>query len=461
MVRFAPAARHRFVGADDPITCVAPGGANSPDSLERLGDEIAELAAHLHAATYRLLVRLAEFDRRDGWGRGFRSCAHWLSWRTGIALGAAREKVRVARALERLPLLSEAMRRGELSYAKVRAATRVATPENEARLLELARHGTASHMERVVRAWRRVDRLEEQREEQKRHERRHLSLYIDEDGTYVVRGRLAPEVGALLERALQAASDALRAETRRTRAGCDDAATSAIPDPQPSPRQRRADAIGLVAEWALGGDGAAGKARGSRYHVVVHVDAEALRAGAGSGQSVLENGARVSAETSRRLACDAARSVMTHAPDGTSLDAGRRTRAVPAAIRRALDHRDGGCRFPGCGLGFCDAHHIVHWADGGATRLDNLMLLCRRHHRAVHEDGFRVRLRGSGQVVFERPDGRPLPDVPAAPRLARDPVASLMRVHREQGVAIDAWTPTPDWRGERLDLGLAVLALRG
>ncbi|MGH7477790.1 MAG: DUF222 domain-containing protein, partial [Longimicrobiales bacterium] len=308
---------------------------------------------------------------------------------------------------------------------------------------------------------RRVDRLEEQREEQKRHERRHLSLYIDEDGTYVVRGRLAPEVGALLERALQAASDALRAETRRTRAGCDAAASSAIPDPQPSPRQRRADAIGLVAEWALGGDGAAGGASASRYHVVVHVEEAALRAGADDGQAVLENGARVSAETSRRLGCDAARSVMTHAPDGTTLDVGRRTRAVPAAIRRALDHRDGGCRFPGCGLDFCDAHHIVHWADGGATRLENLVLLCRRHHRAVHEDGFGVRLAPSGHAIFERPDGRPLPEAPPAPRLTRDPVASLMRVHREQGVAIDAWTPTPDWRGERLDLGLAVLALRG
>src|SRR5690606_24117654 len=115
------------------------------------------LAAHLHAATYRLLVCLREFDSRNGWNCGFRSCAHWLSWRTGIALGAAREKVRVARALGELPLLSEAMQHGELSFAKVRAATRVATPENEARLLELARHTTASQLERVVRAWRRAD----------------------------------------------------------------------------------------------------------------------------------------------------------------------------------------------------------------------------------------------------------------------------------------------------------------
>ena len=83
---------------------------------------------------------------------------------------------------------------------------------------------------------------------------------------------------------------------------------------------------------------------------------------------------------------------MTHGSDGSVLDVGRKTRTVPPAIRRALDHRGGGCRFPGCGLRFCDAHHIKHWADGGETRLDQLVLLCRRHHRAVHEEGFRVEM---------------------------------------------------------------------
>jgi len=140
--------------------------------LEKLGDEIAERAAHLHAATYELLVRLREFDLREGWGAGFRSCAHWLSWRTGVAPGAAREKVRVARALETVPQIGDAMRRGQLSFAKVRALTRVATPENEAALLEVARHATAAQVEKIVRAWRRVDRLEEQREESVRHESR-------------------------------------------------------------------------------------------------------------------------------------------------------------------------------------------------------------------------------------------------------------------------------------------------
>src|SRR5262249_14600356 len=126
--------------------------------LERLGDQIAELSAHLEAATARLLDLIREFDARQGWNTGFRSCAAWLSWRVGLDLGAAREKVRVARALGTLPLIAGALARGEISYAKVRAITRVATPETEVRLLGVARGGTAAHVERIVRGWRWVDR---------------------------------------------------------------------------------------------------------------------------------------------------------------------------------------------------------------------------------------------------------------------------------------------------------------
>src|SRR5262249_36203665 len=131
---------------------------NPTAEMDRLGNEIAELSAHLEAATARLLDLIREFDARGGWGNGFRSCAHWLSWRVGLDLGAAREKVRVARALGQLPLLAAALACGELSYAKVRALTRVATAETEARLLTVGRHGTAEHVERIVRGWRRVDR---------------------------------------------------------------------------------------------------------------------------------------------------------------------------------------------------------------------------------------------------------------------------------------------------------------
>ena len=118
--------------------------------LDRLGDQIAELCAHLEAATGRLLDLIREFDARGGWNTGFRSCAEWLAGRVGLDLGAARERVRVARALATLPVLADALSRGELSYAKVRALTRIASPETEARLLGVGRAGTAAHVERIV-----------------------------------------------------------------------------------------------------------------------------------------------------------------------------------------------------------------------------------------------------------------------------------------------------------------------
>src|SRR3989441_2513491 len=184
--------------------------------MDRLGDEIADLSAHLEAATARLLDLIREFDVREGWGNGFRSCAAWLSWRVGLDLGTAREKVRVARALGTLPRMAQALAHGELSYAKVRALTRVATLETEGRLLEVGRAGTAEHVERIVRGWRRVDRNAEARETAKRHTSRALHVYRDEDGMVTLRGRLEPEVGALLIQALSAAREALYQRARRT-----------------------------------------------------------------------------------------------------------------------------------------------------------------------------------------------------------------------------------------------------
>ena len=237
-------------------------------ALDRLGDEIAALSAHFDAATARLLGMLREFDARGGWANGFRSCAEWLSWRVGLDPGAARERVRVARALGELPQLAAALARGKLSYSKVRALTRVATPETEARLLAVGRAGTAAHVERIVRAWRRVDRQVEARESADRHRRRGLQVYPDEDGMVIVRGRLEPEAGAVLLRALEAAREALYARARATAQARDEA------DP-PSHGQQQADALALLAETALehGLDPGPGS---ERYQVVVHVDAAVL-----------------------------------------------------------------------------------------------------------------------------------------------------------------------------------------
>src|SRR5256885_6111342 len=183
-------------------------------SRDRLGDEIAALSAHLDAATARLLDLIREFDDRAGWNTGFRSCAAWLSWRVGPDIGAARERVRVAHALERLPRLAHALAHGELSYAKVRALTRVATSETEERLLAVGRAGTACHVERIVRGWRRVDALAEARETAHRHKSRAVHVYQDEDGMVVIRGRLTPETGTVLIQALAAARETLYRRTR-------------------------------------------------------------------------------------------------------------------------------------------------------------------------------------------------------------------------------------------------------
>ena len=350
--------------------------------LDRLGDEIAELSVHLEAASARLLDLIRDFDTRGGWNNGFRSCAEWLSWRVGLDLGAAREKVRVARAIATLPRLAQALARGELSYAKVRALTRVATPETEERLLAIGRAGTAEHVERIVRGWRRMDRKAERDEANRQHTGRALYVYPAEDGTVTIRGRLSPEAGALLLKALTAAREALY---QREHARSVDAQPADVSAETPTMAQQQADALQLLAETALHHCIDPGTPA-EHYQVVVHVDATVLEDPDQPGQSVVEDGVRVSAETSQRLGCDASRVVMKHDRDGRIFEVGAKTRTIPPALRRALLHRDRSCRFPGCHGRFCQAHHIRHWAQGGPTTLSNLVLLCRRHHRAVHEE---------------------------------------------------------------------------
>jgi Domain of unknown function (DUF222)/HNH endonuclease len=424
--------------------------------LERLGDEIAELAAHLDAATARLLDLIREFDARGGWGNGFASCAHWLAWRVGLALGAAREHVRVARALGSLPRLRQALARGELSYSKVRALTRVATPETEERLLAVGRAGTAEHVELIVRGWRRMDRKAEAEESTRRHRHRALHMYPDADGMVVIRGRLEPEVGAVVMQALTAAGEALY----RRRVGDVPAGTSVVDGSPEAPtmEQQQADALALVAETVLH-RGMDPGAPGQRYQVVVHVDAAVLADADAPGQSVLEGGARVPAGTSQRLACDATRVVMRHDADGRVTEVGARTRTIPPALRRALQHRDKGCRFPGCGLPFGQGHHIRHWARGGPTKLSNLAMLCRRHHRAVHEEGFRVERGANGELCFRRPDGRVLPDVPPPAAVPANATDKLHAQNDGAGIQISARTAMPGWQGERLDVGWAISVL--
>jgi hypothetical protein len=412
---------------------IDPEGQAADARHERM-DRVAVLYGEITAATREFLRAVAECDRHRDWAtEGFATCAEWLSWRIGITRDTAGEKVRAARALERLPLISEAMAKGELSFSKVRALTRAATSENEAELLEFAKASSAAGLERLVRGWKTMDRADEQHAERLRHRMRCLSIFPDNEGMYVVKGVLTPEAAALLMRAIEAANDALFSAQARD-GDCERA----------EPVQRRADALGLVAERALaagfgGEDAPVSGSRAERYQVMVHVEPGSLDEHGEPGMCELEDGTRLSAESARRLSCDASCVEITEGPGGSVLDVGRRKRTIPPAIRRALEARDRGCRFPGCGLRFTDAHHVVHWADGGDTSLRNLLLLCARHHRAVHEDGFRVCTDAEAKAVFFSPSGSVVASAPPLPQLGSDPLRALIEGNRARGVA-------PDWR---------------
>ena len=385
------------------------------DALER---EITDLCAQINAASYRLLKLIAELDDEAPWGAwGLLSCAHWLNWRCGIGLNAAREKVRVAHALKELPVISAAFASGQLSFSKVRALTRVADPVIEAELVELAFLSTAAQTEKLVRAFRSIEGRDEREQARARHAARELTWCHDEDGSLLIRARLPAEAGAVVLQALNAVMDQQCTGRDDDTANDVTAVTSASAD---RAAQRRADALTTMAEIALcHGRSPEPQPMAERYQVVVHVTAETLAAG-DADRCELESGQRLAPETVRRIACDSSLLRITDDAVGTPLDIGRKTRSVPPAMQRALRSRDQGCRFPGCThKRFVDAHHIRHWAKGGETSLDNLVLLCRHHHRLVHEGGFDAERSADGAIRFTRPDGCVIaedtrrPDVPA------------------------------------------------
>jgi Domain of unknown function (DUF222)/HNH endonuclease len=422
---------------------VVVDGAENPDldglSLDQLENEIATLASHIYAGTCRWLELVGELDRRSGFTEsGCGSCAEWLAWRCALAPRAAREHVRVARRLRELPHIHHAFAGGELSYAKVRALTRVADGDSEEELLELARHLTAAQLERAVRAYRRVS-VDEARA---LADAAHLGYCWDEDGSLVIRARLAPEDGALFLRALEAARDLLQERPWEDERG------SAEPR-KPARRPSNAEALAAVADLALAG-ATDGRAGGERYQLVVHVDEAAV--GDGEGACALEDGPAVAPETARRLACDAS-IVELRERGGEPLSVGRKTRTIPPAMRRALQARDGGCRFPGCeNRRFLDGHHVRHWARGGETKVGNLVLLCRYHHRCVHEGGSIVQ-EADGNLSFRDPWGGAIPKVPRPPPGELD---RLLEPNRH--LEIEAWTCRPG-DGDPLDFDLAVSAL--
>ena len=431
---------------------------------EKLGAEITALCGHIYAKTYRLLELIREFDEKGYWELpGLCSTAHWLNWQCGIGMNAAREKVRVARALPDLPKISEAFRKGEVSYSKVRAMTRVADADNEDYLLDIANHGTAYHVEGIVAKYRRAKRLQDAENANFQYEMRTVTHYYDDDGALILKARLPAETGALVLKALDKAMDVGAAS-----AATDVSAETPDPDPDSEPSrhtfpQRRADALAELAETYLA-HGATDSSAADRYQVVVHVSESFVGGPSGPTKtpttSHIEDAHHVSAETSRRLACDCSVLGLVEDTDGEPLSIGRKSRSIPSAIRRALRIRDKGCRFPGCTRkAYLDGHHIEHWSDGGETSLDNLVLLCRHHHRLVHEGGFACEKTDDGEVVF-RDARRQRIDryarlTPEDERRAFD--LWLERELRDLGIT--SQTCVTRWEGERMDWDLGVAHL--
>jgi hypothetical protein len=405
--------------------------------LHELAADICSLAGRINAANHRWLLLIAEFDRRKGWSdSSTQSCAHWLNWKCGIAMGAAREKVRVAHALETLPKISAAMESGGLSYSKVREITRVAKAETEDYLLMIAEHGTAQHVEKLVRAYRRCQEAEELSREQRQQQNRRVSFRWDDDGSLILDCRLPAEIGARFMKALDVAVEEL---PRDVPAG--------TPPEIVRFSARRADALGLMTESFLA-HGAIEAAGAERHQIVVHVAQETLR-DRKAGCCEFEDGPSMAAETARRLSCDASVVMLTENDEGEPLNLGRKTRVISAPLRRALKSRDKACRFPGCANSrYMDAHHITHWANGGETKPSNLVSLCRFHHRAVHEGGICIERLDDGALRFVKSNGRPVDEV--APGFSQPP---------GDWKQLPAGTLVNKWRGEKMDYNTALNSL--
>jgi hypothetical protein len=442
--------------------------ANTPEakesleslSFDELEAELSAQAAHVDAGLARLLELVGECERRPEWQASGNTFAAWLAWRCSLLPRQAREHERIGVRLAELPQIRAAFASGRLSYAKASALTRIAEPECEQKLLELAEVLTASQLERAVGAYRQLTR-EQAAETQARA---FLHWFWAEDGSLSLRGRLPAEEGALLLRALEAGRQALRERRRadvsdETQAADEarEAVEAAPPEPCPEEcRVSNAEALVAIADLALArrdGD----RTGGERYQVVVHVDAPALAAdGDGDGRCELEDGRPLAAETARRLSCDGSLFEL-HKHDGETLSLGRKRRTVSPPLRRALVARDRGCRFPGCeSTRFVDAHHLRHWIHGGETNLDNLVLLCSRHHRLVHELGYKVSLVADGEVRFANQHGIVVPSVPRPPPCSHR--NALRNRNRSRSLDIGAAT-TWSGSGERVPLADATDAI--
>ena len=357
-------------------------------SLDDLEAEIVTLAQRINAFEYEFLTLVREFDLRQGWkAYHFNNCAEWLNMKCGLCPGTAREKLRVANALFNLPLTAGAFKSGELSYSKARALTRIATPRTERGLLDYAIPATARQVDDHCRQLRNVQRELSTRDAERLHRARYLSHSLHGDGSATISVELPRESGELVFRALEMALAAIGTSDEVG----DDASEETL-------FARQADALVEMARGYMAGGREKSSCTADHYQVVVHVDEKALR-----GAPEESSKSDLPIETVRRLCCDSAVVVVDEDGKGSPLNVGRKHRVVQPALKRALLARDKYCRYPGCThKKWLDAHHVMHWADGGETSLDNTILLCSRHHRLLHEGAFAVKRDGGGELQFRR-----------------------------------------------------------
>jgi hypothetical protein len=445
-------------------------------SSDDLATRITHLSSEISAATCHMLLAIAEFDSRQAWADwGSLSCANWLSWRCGLSPGAAREHVRVARRLAELPQVVAPFSKGKISFSKVRAIIRVATQDNIEALLELAQFTTAAQLEMITGAFTKVAHTIAEQITGRTHARRYARWRYAEDGSVLICARLDAEEGAVVINALEAAVQAEEddsaetpevgtvhdsAETPEVGTVHDSAETPRVEEEQggeplpellevTAPRERpqwekmHADALVDLAQSFLE-NGMPTEARSQRYQVFVHVDADSLTTRA-PGLCEIEGGHIVMPETARRLTCDSAVTPLFE-KGGKPLAYGRRKRFVSPQLRRAVEARDKGCRFPGCNRKRVDIHHIKHWIELGETEPANLVSLCWAHHRLVHEEGFKVSITGDA-VRFFRPDGVHLPSIGTEPIPDVNDIAAL---RKGLGISGDPEGLGGKWDGEAL-----------
>lgn len=368
-------------------------------SAHGLGDDLVAIRRQVDRLEAEFIRRLHRFDRQQGaLSEGAANTVSWLRSTCGLTGGAAADRVRMARVLTDLPLTMASFRAGRAPFTNVSLIARLAddvgvdaTRSVEDTLVTAAEKVDTARMHYLVAFTRhRLDADGALDKDNRDHDRRWFSCDQTYGGLFILRGELDAEGGAVVKSAIEALSAPAGSADERTGS------------------QRRADALVDLASRALK-SGKLPEAHGQRPHLTLTARIETLRRAEGAPPAELGIAGPIHAETARRIACDSVRTEATVSDTGSALSVGRAKRTIPAPIRTALGMRDKGCRFPGCDRPpeWTDGHHIRHWADGGETSLPNLVLLCRRHHRMVHERGWELRLDAAGEVTVEEPRGRP------------------------------------------------------